>query len=127
VPVAAASLRNFRLLMESGANRFEGARSVGTVYVRGTRHMQHIANARICDTCRCRAQQILIGEANRLPKGQKLNVACRSMRRFAAELEKGPPCSAFEISKYGEPRIPPGLARFTLLKTLRTFMLKIRL
>ena len=58
---------------------------------------------------------------------QKLNVACKSMRRFAAELENGPPCKAFETSKNGDPRIPLGFARFTLLKTFRTFTPSIRL
>ena len=39
---------------------------------------------------------------------------------MAAPVENGPPCSALAVSKNGEPRIPLGFARFTLLKTLRT-------
>ena len=58
---------------------------------------------------------------------QKLNVACKSRRRFEAPLEKGPPCSALAVSKNGEPRIPLGFAVFTLFKTLRTETPRMRL
>ena len=59
---------------------------------------------------------------------QKLKVACKSRRRFAAEPgENGPPCSAFETPKYLDPRTPPGLATFTLLKALRKLMPRVRL
>src|SRR5258708_1270537 len=63
----------------------------------------------------------------RAARYQKLNVACRSMRRLAAPDEKGPACSALAVSKNGEPRIPLGFARFTVLKTLRAEMPRMRL
>jgi len=59
---------------------------------------------------------------------QKLNVACRSIRRFAEEpAENGPPCREFEIPKSGEPRTAFGLATLTLLNTLRTLTPNVRL
>jgi hypothetical protein len=41
---------------------------------------------------------------------QKLNVACRSMRRFAAEFENGPLCSWLDVSKKRDPKMPLGFA-----------------
>jgi hypothetical protein len=58
---------------------------------------------------------------------QKLNLACKSMRRFAAEFEKGPDCSALGWSNNREPKMPLGLAKFTLLKTFLALTPKVRL
>jgi hypothetical protein len=58
---------------------------------------------------------------------QKLKVTCRSMRRFAEEFEKPPPWSWFGMSKNREPKMPLGLAKFTLLKMLRTLVPNVRL
>ena len=60
-------------------------------------------------------------------RDQKANVACTSMRRFDDELENGPPASPLETLNSCEPKTPPGLARFTLLKTLRTPTPSVRL
>src|SRR5229473_5843929 len=62
-----------------------------------------------------------------LPRNQKLKVSCRSIRRLAEEFEKGPDCSWFGMSKNREPKIPLGLAKLTLLKTLRAVTPKVRL
>ena len=58
---------------------------------------------------------------------QKLNCACRSMRRTATPVENGPPKRLLYLSKNGDPRTPPGLARFTLLNRLRADALSVRL
>src|SRR5258707_7364590 len=50
---------------------------------------------------------------------QKLNAACRSMRRFEVDWEKGWPASPFERPKSDELRLPTGVARFTWLKIYR--------
>lgn len=66
--------------------------------------------------------------APRPVENQKLNITCRSRRRFADELgANGPPCRALETPKYCELRTPPGFAKFTLLKTLRTPSPSVRL
>ena len=58
---------------------------------------------------------------------QKLKVACRSMRRTATPVENGPPNRPLYRSKKGDPRTPPGLAKFTLLNRLRAEVLSVRL
>jgi hypothetical protein len=58
---------------------------------------------------------------------QKLKVACTSMRRTATPVENGPPNRPLYLSKKGDPSTPPGLAKFTLLNTLRAEVLSVRL
>lgn len=63
-----------------------------------------------------------------MASGQKLNVANRSMRRFAVVPgEYGNPTMLLDTPKNGEPKTPPGFARFTLLKALRKLIPMVRL
>jgi hypothetical protein len=90
MPVPAATRRNVRLVMGSGANRFGAL--VGRILLCRTSKKQHIANAK--SAIRDDTDASSMWDERNVPDdktNQKLNVACRSMRRLAAELENGPP------------------------------------
>jgi len=48
-----------------------------------------------------------------------VNVACRSILRFAEEDENGWSASALDVPNKGELKFPTGKPRFTLLKIFR--------
>lgn len=154
-PAAAILLINFRRLVAAKANRSRAWRSraysapllIQNNLKAGVTDMQPQIQRQQLSSCGCqRSLRVSQKSAIRrefllcfayslrelrgsrfLAPTQKLNVACKSMRRTAPAVEKGPPWRAFGIPKKVEPRMPLGFAVFTLLKTLRTFTPKVRL
>ena len=57
---------------------------------------------------------------------QKLNVTCRSIRRFDVGSLYGRPTNPFASPKSGEPRLPTGGNTFTLLNTFLAITAKVK-
>ena len=106
---AVTPLMNFRRLIGGNANRSRALRN---------RTALLLSLSRITEERR---------SAERISPAQKLKVACRSIRRTALPVEKGPPCKEFGTLKKVDPSTPLGFAGFTLLNTFRTFTPKVRL
>ena len=64
---------------------------------------------------------------SRLGEIQKVNCAWSWISRTAEPLPKGPFASEFDVSNLRDPRLPAGVATFTVLNRLRAFTLKVRL
>jgi hypothetical protein len=109
-PAAVTPLMNFRRLIGGNANRSQALRS-------RTRTTPLLLQNNL------KKEEVPNGSAS----AQKLNVACRSIRRTALPVENGPPCKEFGTPKKLDPSTPLGFAGLTLLNTFRTFTPNVRL
>lgn len=119
-PMAAAVRRNWRLVVGRDGKRvrdlFESSMSNGTALPHTARTM-----------CGITGTGTETRHGHYVMCVQKLNVAIRSILRLAEEFENGPPCKPLGMSKNRDPKMPLGLPKFTLLKTLRAEAPRVKL